>query len=165
MKIFNYPVNLLFGLISMLTLYAQDRSNLYSLHQKEALNLTHKADLKAQIIDKNISVAVLNSSEIALLLIKANHVGLHNTKASHKKAYTSLSTKTAYFELFKKAANSNDAKSLNILPELLLLGGGVPIYKNGQLIDSIGVSGCDGSKNDHNIALQAILGLSDSITK
>jgi uncharacterized protein GlcG (DUF336 family) len=42
------------------------------------------------------------------------------------------------------------------LPELLLLGGGVPVWKDGNLVGSIGVSGGGGSENDHNIAVKAV---------
>ena len=55
----------------------------------------------------------------------------------------------------KKASESADAKNLNTLPELLLLGGGVPIWKDGQLVGSIGVSGGGGAENDNNIATKA----------
>lgn len=89
------------------------------------------------------------------MLLKGDNVGPHNTEASRRKAYTALSTKTASWELMKKSDESKDAKNLNTLPELLLLGGGVPIWKEGQLVGSIGVSGGGGGENDHNIAVKA----------
>lgn len=55
-----------------------------------------------------------------------------------------------------KVVESKDAKNLNTIPELLLLGGGVPIWQNGQLIGSLGVSGGGGGENDHQIAVNAI---------
>jgi uncharacterized protein GlcG (DUF336 family) len=165
MKTSNYFITLLFSLMIAVALSAQDVTKSYSLNQKGALSLANRAALEAQKIEKNVSVAVLNSSGITLLLIKADHVGPHNTEASRRKAYTSLSTKTASFELMQIAANSKDAKNLNTLPELLLLGGGIPIYKDGQLVGSMGVSGGGGSENDHNIALKAVVGLGYSSTK
>ena len=56
----------------------------------------------------------------------------------------------------RKSAGSEDAKNLNTLPELLLLGGGVPIWLDGELIGSLGVSGGGGGESDHNIALKAV---------
>lgn len=55
----------------------------------------------------------------------------------------------------RNAAESKDAQNLNTMPELLLLGGGVPIWKDGQLVGSIGVSGGGGAENDNNIATKA----------
>lgn len=158
----------IFSIILLLTatsLFAQEIEISYSLTHKGALSLAKQAGIEAQKIDKNVSVAVLNSSGVTLLLLKADNVGSHNTEASRRKAYTSLSTKTPSFELMRKAAESDDAKNLNTLPELLLLGGGAPIWKDGNLIGSIGVSGGGGGENDHNIALRAIEKLGYSIKK
>jgi len=128
----------------------------FDLTQEGALALAKQANVEAQKINKNVSIAVLNSSGVTLLLLKGDQVGPHNTEASRRKAYTSLSTKTASFELMQKAESSNDAKNLNTMPELLLLGGGMPIWKDGNLVGSIGVSGAGGGENDHNIAIKAV---------
>ncbi|MDQ0477252.1 uncharacterized protein GlcG (DUF336 family) [Chryseobacterium sp. MDT2-18] len=128
----------------------------YSLNQAGALKLAEQAGIEAQKSDKKVSVAVLNSSGVTLLLLKGDHVGPHNTEASRRKAYTSLSTKTASLDLMKNAAGSESAKNLNTLPELLLLGGGVPVWKDGELVGSLGVSGGGSGENDHRIATEAV---------
>lgn len=135
------------------------------LNQMGALKLAEQARLEAQKLDKNVSVAVLNKSGITLLLVKGDDVGPHNTEASRRKAYTALSTKTPSFELMQKAANDVTAQNLNTLPELLLLGGGVPIWKDGVLVGSIGVSGAGGGENDHNVAKLAVENLGFTIKK
>ena len=99
------------------------------------------------------------------MLLKGDSVGPHNTEASRRKAFTSLSTKTPSFQLMKNAEESKDAKNLNTLPELLLLGGGTPIWKDGNLIGSIGVSGGGGSENDNNIAIKAVENLGFKISQ
>ena len=121
--------------------------------------------MEAQNLDKNVSVAVVNSSGVTILLLKGDNVGPHNTEASRRKAYTSVSTKTPSFELMEKAALDATAKNLNTLPELLLLGGGVPVFKDGQLVGSLGVSGGGGGENDHNIAKKAAENLGFTIKK
>jgi uncharacterized protein GlcG (DUF336 family) len=55
----------------------------------------------------------------------------------------------------KNAEKSPDAKNLNTMPEILLLGGRVPIYAGSFLLGSLGVSGGGGGDNDHNIAVKA----------
>lgn len=122
---------LVFMSYSMSAQYTEKSS---SLNQMGALKLAEQASLQAQKIDKNVSIAVLNSSGVTLLLLKADNVGPHNTEASRRKAFTSLSTKTPSLQLMQNAASSESAKNLNTLPELLLLGGGVPVWKNGELI-------------------------------
>ena len=135
------------------------------LNQMGALKLAEQAKLEAQKLDKNVSVAVVNSSGVTILLLKGDNVGPHNTEASRRKAYTSVSTKTPSFELMEKAALDATAKNLNTLPELLLLGGGVPVFKDGQLVGSLGVSGGGGGENDHNIAKKAVESLGFTIKK
>ena len=144
---------------------AQYVEKLADLNQMGALKLAEQAKLEAQKLDKNVSVAVLNSSGVTILLLKGDNVGPHNTEASRRKAYTSVSTKTPSFELMEKAALDATAKNLNTLPELLLLGGGVPVFKGGQLVGSLGVSGGGGGENDHNIAKKAAENLGFTIKK
>ena len=55
----------------------------------------------------------------------------------------------------KNAEKSPDAKNLNTMPEILLLGGRVPIYAGSFLFGSLGESGGGGGDNDHNIAVKA----------
>lgn len=142
-------------LLITFSLSAQYVIKSYDLNKEGALALATQASLEAKKINKEVSVAVLNASGVTLLLLKADNVGPHNTEASRRKAYTALSTKTASYELMFKAEESKDAKNLNTLPELLLLGGGIPIFQDGNLVGSIGVSGGGGGENDHNIALKA----------
>ncbi|NHW60041.1 heme-binding protein, partial [Escherichia coli] len=52
----------------------------------------------------------------------------------------------------------------NTLPELLLLGGGVPVWKDGELIGSLGVSGAGGGEQDHNVAKKAVENMGYEIT-
>lgn len=137
----------------------------FDINQSGALKLVEAARLEAKKLDKNVSVAILNSSGVTILLIKGDNVGPHNMEASRRKAYTALSTKTPSFELMQKAADDATAHNLNTLPELLLLGGGVPIWKDGELVGSIGVSGAGGGKNDHDVAQKAAEKLGFTIKK
>lgn len=153
-------INLVILLFFTFPSFGQDyTTKTRDLNQFGALELAKQVNLEAEKLGKNVSIAVLNASGTVILLLKGDNVGQHNTEASRRKAYTALSTKTASLELMKKAENSQDSKNLNTLPELLLLGGGVPIWKDGELVGSIGVSGGGGGENDHSIAVKAIQNL------
>lgn len=136
-----------------------------SITLEGALKLSEFALQLASELDKNVSIAVLDSNGSILLLLKGNEVGVHNTEASRRKAYTALSTKTPSFELMQKAANDPTANNFNTLPELLLLGGGVPIWNQNEIVGSIGISGAGGGFNDHNLAKLAIEKLGFSTSK
>ncbi|MCW0508129.1 GlcG/HbpS family heme-binding protein [Riemerella anatipestifer] len=146
-------------------LIAQTTSVSQRLTQEGALKLAEQANLEAQKLNKKISIAVLDSSGVTLLLLKGDDVGVHNTEASRRKAYTSASTKTSSWDLMQKAASDPTAQNLNTLPELLLLGGGVPIWKSGILVGSIGISGGGSGENDHNIAKKSVENLGFTIQR
>lgn len=118
--------------------------------------MAEQAKVEAKKMGKNVSVAVVNSSGATILLLKGDNVGVHNTEASRRKAYTSVSTKSASWDLMKKVLSDSSSGNLESMPELLLLGGGVPIWKDGILIGAIGVSGAGGGENDHKIAKEAV---------
>lgn len=136
-----------------------------SLNQFGALEIAKQVNIEANKLGKNVSIAVLDASGIVILLLKGDNVGPHNTEASKRKAFTALSTKTASLELMKKAEASQDSKNLNTIADLLLLGGGVPVWKDGELVGSVGVSGGGGGDNDHLIALTAIQKLNFKINQ
>jgi len=48
------------------------------------------------------------------------------------------------------------SQNLNTLDELLLLGGGVPLIVDGQVIGALGVAGAGGSAGDEGCAMAAI---------
>lgn len=114
--------------------------------------LTNQAMKKALELDKNVAIAVLDSSGNIILIVRGDNVGIHNTEAARRKAYTALSTKTPTLELLQKANSSPLIKNLNTLPELLLLSGGSPIWYKGNVVGSIGVAGGGSPENDDLIA-------------
>lgn len=146
----------LLSLVTYNSLSAQDVIKSQYLSQEGALRLAEQAKVEARKIDKNVSVAVLNSSGETLLLLKGDNVGPHNTDASRKKAYTSVSTKMSSWDLMNKVNSDPTAHNLKTISDLLLLGGGVSIWHNGILVGSIGVSGGGSGKNDHDIAMSSV---------
>lgn len=100
--------------------------------------------------------AVVDRGGNLVALQRDDNVGPHNTLAAQRKAFTSLSTKTPSRELSERARNNPEAENLNTLDELLLLGGGVPLKVDGQVIGAIGVAGAGGAATDEGCALSAI---------
>ena len=103
-----------------------------------------------------IAVAVVDHGGNLVALQRGDGVGPHNTEASRRKAFTALSTRSSTLELARNAAATPDARNLGTLPELLLLGGGVPLRAEGQVVGAIGVAGGGGAVNDHACALAAL---------
>ncbi|WP_460108126.1 GlcG/HbpS family heme-binding protein [Pseudomonas sp. S3_H04] len=101
------------------------------------------------------TVSVLDRGGNLLVALRGDGVGPHNTAASQRKAYTALSTKTAT-RLFAERARSNpETANLNTLDELLLLGGGIPLFLGSELVGAMGVAGSGGGEQDENCAIKA----------
>lgn len=108
------------------------------------------------------TVSVLDRGGNLLVTLRDDGIGPHNTVASQRKAYTALSTKTPT-RLFAERARSNpETANLNTLDELLLLGGGIPLFAGKELVGAMGVAGSGGGEQDENCAIKAaeIVGLS-----
>ncbi|WJK10136.1 GlcG/HbpS family heme-binding protein [Pseudomonas fluorescens] len=108
------------------------------------------------------TVSVLDRGGNLLVTLRGDGIGPHNTAASQRKAYTALSTKTPT-RLFAERARSNpETSNLNNLDELLLLGGGIPLFAEKELVGAMGVAGSGGGEQDENCAIKAaeIVGLS-----
>ncbi|WP_455885620.1 GlcG/HbpS family heme-binding protein [Pseudomonas spelaei] len=123
-----------------------------------------------QLADASLShcsaaLTVLDRGANLLLSLRADGVGPHNSIASQRKAYTALSTKTPTRLFAERARNSPEAANLNSLPELLLLGGGVPLFADAELVGALGIAGAGGAAQDEACAVQAAeqLGLKTSL--
>ncbi|MGF1926089.1 MAG: heme-binding protein [Bacteroidia bacterium] len=120
-----------------------------------AIQLTNLAREKASVLGKHVSVAVLDAGGQIIILSRGDGVGIHNTEAARRKAFTAASTKTSTLILSRNARSNPDTENLASLPELLLLGGGVPLYHNGKVIGAIGIAGGGSPENDDLIGRSA----------
>ncbi len=139
------------------------KSNVLTL--QTALQLTDLARTKAAVLDKKVTIAILDAGGQIIVLSRGDGVGVHNTEAARRKAFTAVSTKTATLIMGRNAKLNPDTENLANLPELLLLGGGVPIYHGNEVIGSIGVAGGGSAINDDLIARSASIIKADIIAR
>ena len=132
--------------------FKKDSQTLVILTQEAAIKGLTYANAIAKEANKKIAVAFLDASGIPILVTIADGVGPHNLEAARRKAFTALSTKTPTLVLSRNASANPDTQNLNTLPELLLLGGGVPIIVNNKVIGSVGIAGAGGPEQDDAIA-------------
>lgn len=109
----------------------------------------------AQAAPCSAALAVLDHSGQTILLQRDTRVGPHNTEAARRKAFTALSARTPSQALAERARQNPDAANLVTLPELLLLGGGIPLYEGDQLVGALGIAGAGGGGADERCALAA----------
>lgn len=100
--------------------------------------------------------AALDRGGNPLLIQRDSRTGPHNADAARRKAYTAFSTKTPTRLLAQKAAQNPETANLNSVAELLLLGGGVPLYEGSELVGALGVAGAGGPAQDEQCAVDAV---------
>lgn len=121
----------------------------------------------ANVITQNVMQACKTSTKPAAVVVldqggnviasqRHETVGVHNLMAAQRKAFTAFSSKISTLDFMRNAQKNPDAQNLNTLPELLLLGGGVPVMYKKQIIGAVGVAGSGGSEQDHQCATQGI---------
>ncbi len=110
-------------------------------------------------MNREAVVAIVDRGGNLIVLKRADQVGPHNSRAAERKAFTALSTKTSTSVLAERVATDPGSRNLANVPELLLLGGGLPIIHAGEVIGGIGVAGSGGSASDERCASSALASL------
>lgn len=132
------------------------------LRQHPELGLEAASRLAARALQvcrsegRTIVVSVVDRGGNLVVLQRDDGVGPHNTEASRRKAYTALSTRRPTLLLARDAHAAADTRNLAALPELLLLGGGVPLFAQQQVVGAIGVAGGGGPLHDDACARSAV---------
>lgn len=153
---------LLFGLALAASVYAYAAPELPRHADLDLRTARQLAD--AALAHCSAAITVLDRGGNLLLALRADEVGPHNSLASQRKAYSALSTKTATRLLAERAQANPEAANLNTLAELLLLGGGIPLFAGQELVGGLGIAGAGGAAQDEACALSAAqqLGLATS---
>ncbi|AQR66937.1 hypothetical protein BZG29_00115 [Janthinobacterium sp. LM6] len=130
--------------------------NINDLSLAAANKLADAAIAACQAQGQHIVVTVLDRGGNIVAVQRADGVGPHNTQASRRKAYTALSTKSDTQALAVAARGNPDMANLTTVPELLLLGGGLPLTVQGHVVGAIGVAGGGGALPDRACAQAAL---------
>jgi uncharacterized protein GlcG (DUF336 family) len=100
-----------------------------------------------------VSVAVVDRGGVLTAFMRASGAGPHTVSSSTKKAYTAASLRRPTSELAELIAKQPALQSLRDMdPNILMLGGGLPIEIGGEIIGGIGVGGAPGAQFDEACA-------------
>ena len=96
-----------------------------------------------------VSASVVDRGGVLRAMARADGAGPHTVDSSRKKAYTAASLRRPTTEL---AESINKMQTLQALREIndqvLMLGGGLPIEIDGEVVGGIGVGGAPGAHLD-----------------
>jgi uncharacterized protein GlcG (DUF336 family) len=100
-----------------------------------------------------VSVAVVDRSGVVRAQLRADGAGVHTVDSSRRKAYTAASLRRPTTELAERIAGAPALRELADLNEqVLMLGGGLPIELEGEVVGGIGVGGAPGADLDDDCA-------------
>lgn len=143
-------------------IYAIDLPSQPYLPLSTAQSLADIAMKKCTADGYNVSVAVVDAAGLTRVILRADNTGPHTVESSRKKAFTATSMGRPTADI---AALINKKPVLNGLrdmdPNLLILGGGLPLIVKGSKVGGIGVGGAPGGHLDQACAQAAI----DSVLK
>lgn len=107
-----------------------------------------------------VSVAVVDRAGVLLALVRSEGAGPHTVDSSRRKAYTAASLRESTRKLAMLVTKRPEVAALGHMNEsILLLGGGLPVRLQGEVVGGIGVGGAPGDTLDETCAragLQAI---------
>lgn len=96
-----------------------------------------------------VSVAVVDRSGRVKALLRGDGAGPHTLNSSRKKAYTAASMRRPTSEFAQMITQMPAIQGLRDMdPNILILGGGLPIRIEGEVIGGIGVGGAPGGHLD-----------------
>ncbi len=96
-----------------------------------------------------VSAAVVDRAGVLKALLRGDGAGPHTTDSSSRKAYTAASLRRPTSELAALVATRPELQALRDMNEnILILGGGLPIELEGQIVGGIGVGGAPGAHLD-----------------
>ncbi len=96
-----------------------------------------------------VSTAVVDRAGVLKVLMRGDGAGPHTTDSSFKKAYTAASLRRPTGEFAEMVAKTPPLQGLrDINDKILILGGGLPIEMEGELVGGIGVGGAPGGHLD-----------------
>jgi uncharacterized protein GlcG (DUF336 family) len=113
-----------------------------NISAEQALTIVHVAIDACR--DASVSITVLDRDGNVRLQVRGNGNNPHNLELSRRKAYTARTFRMPSAEWAKRTAPGQDLNGQRSLPEVIPLGGGVPIVVNGDVIGAVGISGANG---------------------
>lgn len=103
-----------------------------------------------------VSVAVTDRAGVVLVMLRDAESGTHTPSIALNKAYTAANFRSSTTDLVSVSEPGQPAAAIRNLPNVAILGGGVPITQSGNVIGAIGVSGAPGGHLDEACAQMAL---------
>ena len=109
-----------------------------------------------------VSVVIVDNAGVVRASLRGDGTSPHTMEFARKKAYTARTRNQTSLE-FKAATDTPASAYLLQIPDVVAVGGGVPIRISGAAIGAVGVSGAPGGDKDEVCALAGIAKVADQL--
>ncbi|WMX54416.1 heme-binding protein [Peribacillus sp. R9-11] len=108
-----------------------------------AKNLIESAEKKANEIKVPVVISIVDEGGNFVACHRMDDALLVSVELAQNKAWTSIAMKMTTENLALVAANGKELYGINTTNNgrVVVFGGGIPLYNNGQIIGAVGVSG------------------------
>ena len=91
-----------------------------------------------------VSVVVVDRGGNTVVSLRADNASVHTTENARRKAYTAMTFKMTTEEFIKDMATRPVRREQTTLPNVIAIGGGVPLKAGNDVIGGVGLSGSPG---------------------
>ena len=126
-----------------------------TLTSEQAMAAMQAAMKFSQKEGSSVSVAVVDRDGKVMLLMRGNTAAPHNLGLARRKAYTANMFKMTTLAWRDKSMPGQPEASERDMPDVIPLGGGVPIMVGGEVIGAVGASGTKGGQEGDTACAQA----------
>jgi uncharacterized protein GlcG (DUF336 family) len=134
-----------------------------SLTTHAALLAAQAALARCQKEGFTVAVAVVDRGGHALVLLRDNLAGAHTVQTAINTAATAVSFRMETAELAASTQPGKEGSGIRTLPNVVAIGGGLPIQAKGTQVGGIGVSGAPGGDADAMCARAGIAAIRDAL--
>ena len=109
-----------------------------------------------------VSVVIVDKAGLVAASLRGDGTNPHTMEFARLKAYTSRTRGQTSLE-FMQASSTPEGALLRQIPDVVAIGGGVPIKIGDEIIGAVGVSGAPGGEKDEVCAKAGIAKVADSL--
>lgn len=128
-----------------------------------ALQAAQAALATCQKAGYTVGVAVVDRAGTPLAVLRDNLAGAHTPRTATGKAATAASFRVDTTELAVQTQAGRPQSGIRALPDVVAVGGGLPISAKGALVGAIGVSGAPGGDADEVCAKAGVAAIADAL--
>jgi len=108
---------------------------------EDGQRMAHAAFDEAKRLGVSVVISVVDESGRVIILQRMDDSLLVSLKLAEDKAYTAASLKQSTHELVHACRPGGELYALNHQERMVIMGGGVPCWKEGHLAGAVGISG------------------------